>query len=165
MKQLRKVHGRIPLCDANLLTISTTSRARGKSGGGYIYDSGKIAATKKNGTYSIDVVEKKEKMHLWVKYHCVKWINVVWQPFFMVKVNILWRRSTCILMFWKNCWFKWCIIVVRGFKFYEITNASIEVWWSGWVYLLYFEWSHYWTVRVWWCECVRFFCCCKIKIC
>ena len=64
MKLLRKVHGRIPLCDANLLTISTTSRARGKSGGGYIYDSGKIAATKKNGTYSIDVVEKKEKMHL-----------------------------------------------------------------------------------------------------
>jgi hypothetical protein len=61
MKQLRKVHGRIPLCDDNLLTISTTSRARGKSGGGYIYDSGKIAATKKNGTYSIDVDEGEKK--------------------------------------------------------------------------------------------------------
>ena len=61
MKQLRKVHGRIPLCDANLLTISTTSRARGKSGGGYIYDSGKIAATKKNGTYSIDVDDGGKK--------------------------------------------------------------------------------------------------------
>jgi hypothetical protein len=61
MKLLRKVHGRIPLCDANLLTISTTSRARGKSGGLYIYESGKIAATKKNGMYSIDVDDGGKK--------------------------------------------------------------------------------------------------------
>jgi len=119
----------------------------------------------------LTMVGKKEKMHLWVKYHCVKWINVVWQPFFMVKVNILWRRFTCVLMFWENCWFKCEVLsfmksLMVMFIWMEHNHASIEVWWSGWVFLLYSEWPHCWTVRVWWCECVRFFCCCKIiKIC
>jgi hypothetical protein len=33
MKQLQKRQGCLPLCDANLLTVGTTSRARGTSGG------------------------------------------------------------------------------------------------------------------------------------
>ena len=33
MKQLQKLQGCLPLCDANLLTVGTTSRARGTSGG------------------------------------------------------------------------------------------------------------------------------------
>jgi hypothetical protein len=49
---LRRVQGSIPLCDAKLLSISTTFRARGKTGGTYYAVT--IGAINKNGTYSID---------------------------------------------------------------------------------------------------------------
>ena len=50
----KKVQGWFPLCDANLLSIGTTSRARarGKTRGEYC--SSKIGAINKNGTYDID---------------------------------------------------------------------------------------------------------------
>ena len=37
MKQLQKLQGCFPLCDANLLTVGTTSRAQGTSGGIHLF--------------------------------------------------------------------------------------------------------------------------------
>jgi hypothetical protein len=66
-----KVHGSVPLCDANLFTIGTTSRAqRWKSGGGTYY-SAKIGATKKNGTYNIDF-DDSEKKRKWCNFSVAK---------------------------------------------------------------------------------------------